>query len=368
MPRRLTETELATKAAELLQSRLPGKWRARLQLEAKKEAAGVDARCLIHSPDGTEATVILDLVRRSPAPREVLPVLRETRWGRGGAQHLVAAPFLSPSTRARLRETKLGYVDLTGNIYVSLERPGLLIEALGADRDPAPARSQRTLRGAKASRIARLLCELPPPVGIRELAAGAGADAGYVSRLLEMLEREHLIQRHGRGPVRRVNWEDLIRRWTDDYSFIEEHQISYYRWDGELNRCVKAIAGSAERNDVMYAVTGTAAARAFAVSEFIGLPVCYTALETKIVADLSHRLRPSSERLANVWLVQPRDPFIFEARWRQKGVYFAAPVQSVVDLLTGAGSHDEADTLLMHMRLDTSSWQRSSNGGRDGRA
>jgi hypothetical protein len=42
---------------------------------------------------------------------------------------LVIAPYLSGPTRMELREKGIGYVDLTGNIWVSVRKPGLYVEA-----------------------------------------------------------------------------------------------------------------------------------------------------------------------------------------------------------------------------------------------
>lgn len=41
---------------------------------------------------------------------------------------LVVASFLTPSTRERLRAAGLNYLDLTGNIWLTLAQPGLYIE------------------------------------------------------------------------------------------------------------------------------------------------------------------------------------------------------------------------------------------------
>src|SRR5205807_2489422 len=81
---------------------------------------------------------------------------------------LVMAPFLSPRAKERLRALGYQYLDLTGNIRFSLSKPGLYVETVGANKNPAPtARERRSLKGPKAGRLIRFLCDVRPPLGLR---------------------------------------------------------------------------------------------------------------------------------------------------------------------------------------------------------
>ena len=92
---------------------------------------------------------------------------------------VVVAPFLSSRTRDRLEERGTGYIDQTGNARLVLDRPALFVYTSGAERDPRrEERPARTLKGAKAGRIVRALCDFAPPVGVRELAARCQTDPG----------------------------------------------------------------------------------------------------------------------------------------------------------------------------------------------
>jgi hypothetical protein len=57
-----------------------------------------------------------------------------------------------------------------------------------------------------------------PPVGLRELAKRAGVDPGYASRVVDFLDREALVTRTTRGPITTVDWQGLLRRWSQEYS------------------------------------------------------------------------------------------------------------------------------------------------------
>jgi hypothetical protein len=138
---------------------------------------------------------------------------------------LVVSDFLTPSVRRRLVEEGLNYLDLTGNVRLILVRPGLFVETDGATTDPNPVKQgRRSLRGAKAGRIVRVLCDFPPPLPISDLAGKADVDISYASRLVDWLAQEDLVTRASRGPVETVDRARMIRRWADDYSSPEEQR------------------------------------------------------------------------------------------------------------------------------------------------
>ncbi len=142
---------------------------------------------------------------------------------------LIAAPFLSPRTRERLRNSGFAYADLTGNIRLVLAEPGLFIETTGAQENPEPTpRHRKSLKGAKAGRLVRALCDFRPPVGLRELAKRAGVDPGYASRVVDFLDREALVTRTPRGPITTVDWRALLSRWSQEYSPFRRQGATMY--------------------------------------------------------------------------------------------------------------------------------------------
>jgi len=98
----------------------------------------------------------------------------------------------------------------------SLPRPAVVSN--GPARDPSPPqRGVRTLKGAKAGRLVRALCDWKSPVGVRKLARRAGVDAGYATRVLTLLEDENVLERGERGEIALVRWRELLGLWARDY-------------------------------------------------------------------------------------------------------------------------------------------------------
>src|SRR5215471_18971977 len=139
--------------------RLPTGWRI---VESKRAGhpdrldRGADATLKIRGPSDKTGLVLVQLKRRiEPKDAAMLKLTLRTALG---SPVLIAAPFVSARTQARLKTMGFGYADLTGNIRLSLSEPGLFIETRGADRNPIPSsRERKSLRGAKAGRLARAL-------------------------------------------------------------------------------------------------------------------------------------------------------------------------------------------------------------------
>jgi hypothetical protein len=265
---------------------------------------------------------------------------------------MVIAPFLSPRAREELVAAGAGYADATGNLRVALERPALFLETSGAASNPWPEeRPLRSLKGPTAARVVRAFCDLRPPYGIRELAERAGASPASVSRVAELVDREALLTRELRGPITWVDWQRLIRRWTNDYSFIESNRITAFLEPRGLQALTDRLANSR----LSYAVTGSLPASKVA-------PVAPARLAAIYVDDIAEmagvfELR-QAETGANVLLAEPLDSVAFERTWDADGITFAAPSQVAADLLTSPGRGPaEAEEFLRWMEQNEDSWR-----------
>jgi hypothetical protein len=343
---------IAKRAAEEITARLPQRWRSKLTLDVPRGSRRADALLEIRSPDGTRGVIIVE-AKRLLEPKDLPAVLAQVRLDQDKvAGAVVAAPYLGLQTRERLREEGVGYADLTGNLWVTLDRPGLLIEAAGAEKNPwREERPARSLKGPKAGRIVRALCDFLGPIGVRDLAARAGADPGYVSRVLDLLEREDLVKKEGRGPVLEVEWRGLIKRWAQDYSLLGSNRTSSYLDP----RGVESFRANLREADARYAVTGSLAASVLAPIAPARLGVCFVDSAEVFAGDLG--LRPA-ESGANVILAEPFDPVVYERTWEREQITFAAPTQIAADLLTSPGRGPaEAEELLSWMAQNEDAWR-----------
>ena len=194
----LEETDLLDAAVYELRRRLPETWvaeRANRSVVQSGTAASqsLDGAIDLRAPNGTFTTFAVE-AKQSFSPRDVERVLGGlSRVLRTIANHipvLVVAPWLSPRTQELLEAEGLNFVDLTGNALIRLDNPAIYVKSAGAARNPEPTpRGRARVRGPKAARLVRFLADVRPPYGIREIAAATRLTPGYVSRLVDALDR-----------------------------------------------------------------------------------------------------------------------------------------------------------------------------------
>ncbi|MEA2700059.1 MAG: hypothetical protein QOI66_4330 [Myxococcales bacterium] len=307
-----------------LQRLLPSHWTTAVSVKTNDAA---DARVTIKTPSGASAALAIG-AQRQLDPRFVPGVAQSLRATPADG-FLVVAPFLGERTRARLGEVGLGYLDLTGNMRLCLDRPTVFIQTQGAARSPwRQGRGARSLDGVKACRLVRALCDGTPPFGVRALALAAATDPGYVSRLLDQLDREELIERQPRGPIVGVDVPGLLRRWAADYHYETANRALTCLHPHGVPGVLSALAAST----FPYALTGRAGAAALLDTALPPLLAAYVDNPERVARTLG--ARPVDDpRQANVALLQPFDGVVFERTWEREGLRFAAESQIAADLL-----------------------------------
>lgn len=357
--------KLVGDAIAWLGQRLPATWRVGRSQRTVTTGADAtpqvwDAGIEIAAAGGAFGTLVVD-ARTELSPRDVEGLLsslaRSLRALAGNAPILVVAPWLSARTRQLLEEEGINFLDLTGNALIRLDNPALFVQSVGADRNPQPAsRGPARLRGAKAARLVRLLADVRPPYGVRELASAVELNPGYVSRLLDALDREALIERDPRGPVRAVSVSALLRRLAESYDVFKSNATTTYLARTGAADALAAIGALTSEGRV--AVTGSFAAVRRAPVAAPALLSIYCENPTDVAAALG--LLPATTG-GNVALLRPFDPVVWERTECVGDVVYAAVSQVAVDCLTGNGRMPaEGEALLGWMSENEGSWRVGS--------
>jgi hypothetical protein len=350
------ENDLLDWTVAWLRERLPAAWAVERSRQEAMGAAQMAAVLRVQAPN-VYATFALE-ARRSLAPRDVDRLLGGVgRTLRALAPHvpiLVVAPWLSARTRARLGAEGLNYLDQTGNASIRLENPALFIQTEGAARDPAPApRGKARLRGPKAARLIRTLVDVRPPYGVGELADATGLARGYVSRLLDALDEEALIERGRRGRVERTDVPGLLRRWAEIHDVFKASDTATFIAPRGAAAALTNVGGS-----VSTAVTGSFAAVRYAPVAAPALLAVYSDDLETLARDLD--LLPADHG-ANVVLLRPFDSVVWERTEEHDGICYVAPAQVAVDCLTGTGRMPaEGEALVAWMLDNEDAWRRAA--------
>ena len=362
----ISETKMIAMAAKEISERLPPRWRL---LERERGAAVrfppdssriVDAIWEIRAPDGLSSDVIVEVKAKPVEPRLVRGVVSPLKALSNPGNEVTAtracmliSTYLSPLTRERLTEAGVSYADSTGNIRFSVDRPAVFIERQGADKNPfKEKRPLRSLKGGRAARVARGLMDYRTPFGTRQLAAEIASSPAMVSRVSNLLEPDEIVTKESpRGRIVTVDWEALARRWAVDYDFASSNTLTTWLEPRGTEALFVRLREAAFR----YTVTGSFAGYRLA-------PVAQPRLATLYVEDPETAaeilgLRPA-ETGANVLLVVPFDPVVFERAEHDNGIAYTRVTQTLLDLMTGPGRGPaEADALLEWMRENEDTWK-----------
>ena len=368
----ISETTLVSTAAEQIGERLPPRWRL---LEREREAAvrfpqestrKVDAIWEIRDPAGLSSDVIVEVKTNPVEPRFVSSVVSKLKALSNSANErdpatpacMLISTYLSPLTRERLAEAGVSYADSTGNIRFSVDRPAVFIETQGADKNPfREKRTLRSLKGRRAARVARGLLDYRTPFGTRQLAAEIASSPAMVSRVSNLLEPDEIVTKESpRGRIVSVDWEALARRWAVDYDFASSNTLTTWLEPRGTEALFVRLREAAFR----YTVTGSFAGHRLA-------PVAQPRLASLYVEDPETEaeklgLRPADTG-ANVLLVVPFDPVVFERAEYDNGIAYTRVTQTLLDLMTGPGRGPaEADALLEWMRENEDIWKLPMTG------
>jgi hypothetical protein len=357
----LQQTSLVDALVAWLRERLPETWTVERPVHAaatRGQSQRLDDVVSLRAPNGTSTMLAVD-ARQSLQPREVdhlLPALaRSLRALAGDVPLVLVAPWLSPRVQELLAAQQINYVDLTGNALVKLDNPALFIQSTGASRSPKPAgRANAGLRGPRAARLIRLLADVSPPYGVRELALAAEITPGYVSRLLETLDRDAIVRREHRGRVTSVDVPALLRAWAASYDVFKTNAATP----------MLAPNGAADTLGRLAAVDGALAL----TGSFAAVRLAPVAAPALLLVYCDHiestaralELLPAQEG-ANVVLLKPFDEVVWQRTTSLNGIRCCAPSQVAVDCLTGNGRMpSEGEALVGWMTEHETSWRAPS--------
>lgn len=178
----------------------------------------------------------------------------------------------------------------------------------------------------------------------------------WVSRLLEALDREALVERSSRGRVESVDTGGLLRRWAAAYDVFRTNDArTFVAPPGAAN----VLEQTKEPSSVgLLAITGSFAAVRVA-------PVAAPSLLAVYVEDVDRAARafgllPAAEG-SNVALLRPYDPVVWERTVPADGVTLAAPSQVAIDCLSGnRRMPQEGEALIEWMIANEPVWRAPS--------
>jgi hypothetical protein len=265
---------------------------------------------------------------------------------------LLAVPYMGNVGRGICRQHGVSWLDLAGNADITA--PGLRISIEGKP-NPNPRRGRPpSVFAPKSSRIVRwLLINSGKHVTQRELADHTGLDEGFTSRIVASLLSQGFIHRGTDAVVRAADPTALLDAWRAEYDFSRHTILRGHvpaRQAGDT--AGRLSAELRDRHGSKFALTGLAAAWQYSTVAAYRLTTAY--LRYPPAQAFLDRLsfREAAEG-ANLWLVYPNDPGVFDGQRTADDLAFVHPIQAYLDLKGHPERSDEAAaelrTYIKHM-------------------
>jgi hypothetical protein len=198
------------------------------------------------------------------------------------------------------------------------------------------------------------LVDYAPPYRLKDLAAVSGLSEGYVSKLLDTLQDQALVDRSRRGAVERVDWPALLRAAAKGYAPTRTNLIGSFVAPAGAAALYRQLRDDAPAPPVM--VTGSFAAAAVAPVAAPSQLMIYT--ESPAAVQKFGRLLPA-ERGANVLLLRDGDAAAtVRPRLVDGGIAHVALSQLVMDCANGPGRlPEEGAAVLAWMQANERRWR-----------
>ncbi len=284
--------------------------------------------------------ICLVVARRRVEPRDLGPIAAHVARIRNPA--LLVSPYLSPPVRERLRGFGIGYWDLAGNakiaigdIELRLERDGGISPSKGGDR------GTRSLCGEMAGRVARALVDLRPPYPVASLAEQARVEASVASRVIAFLCESGTIERKPRGQIEKVDWQEILRRWSLDSPFESHGENATLVSSRGLPDLLARLGPSG----FLHAITGELAFAQLACRPARDRLVMY--VDDLAAAANQFGLHPVEEG-GNVVLVKPADRSVFHRSYEKDGLRYVSPSLMAGDLVDEGLFEQALDWMAKH--------------------
>ena len=261
--------------------------------------------------------------------REAMTRLGEIRRDLPDVYPLAVSQYISPQSAALLKRNAFGYLDLSGNCYLSFGN--VLIQKEGKPNARPSTRPLKSLFAPRATRVVRALLVDPQHAWrLEELAKTADVSLGHAHNVVKRLEELLWVDRGDHQRIQLSRPGDLLDGWVDSYSYRLNRMETYFSPERVTRRLVGDIARAAHAESRRYAFTLHSGAALVAPNVRLPAIHCYLEGNPEPIAR-ALGLRPG-EGEGNVYLMTPYDEGVFHAPIEKGGLPVVSLPQLYADL------------------------------------
>jgi hypothetical protein len=258
------------------------------------------------------------------------------------AYGLIIAPYISEKSAAVCKEARIGYIDLSGNCFISFQN--IHIEKEGKANTQLEKRLLKSLYYPKAERLLRVILNNPGQTWkMQDLSKEAGVSLGMASNVKQQLEAMEWIAASKKG-FALTAWDELLKDWQMQYSYTKNKRYDFYSLKS-TEEIEKELAEYCKKSNISYALTMFSGAARLAPYTRYNRVYAYVENDIEKLAD-ALKLKPVTSG-PNVTLLSPYDEGIFYEAETVEGVNIVSPIQLYLDLMSNKGRGEEAAEFLM---------------------
>jgi hypothetical protein len=253
------------------------------------------------------------------------------------AYPVFAAPYISEKAAEVCEADGIGYIDLAGNCLLKFD--GIYIERGGSPNPFSEKRELRSLFSPKATRVLRVLLDLPSRAWkLQDLAREAQVSLGQASNVKRLLGAKEWI-RESREGLTLIEPERLLLEWAQSYSYRKNNPRDFFSLL-DLSNLEASLAETCKKKGWRYAFTGFSAAARLAPAVRYSRAMMYFEGDIQALsAELNLKEVPSGP---NLTVLAPYDEGILYGLKELGGYCLASPAQVYLDLASFRGRGEEA--------------------------
>jgi hypothetical protein len=259
---------------------------------------------------------------------------------------ILAAPYLSDTSRQICKEAGIGCIDLAGNAFLSFRT--IYIDRSNRPNPFAVTRISKSVFSPKSSRILRVLLSNPSKKWyVENMSKEAGISIGLTSRVKQVLLAEEWIKEEDKR-FYLAKSEEVLAQWVNNYSYEKNLMFSFYSSLSE-DQLEATIKNECEKRKYRYGLALFSGARK--IAPFVRFMRFFSYIDGDI-EEIANALQfKKVETGANVTILQPYDEGIFYGLQEINGIKVVSDIQLYLDLKSYKGRGEEAAQAIFEQRI-----------------
>lgn len=329
VPTLKTEKEIYLYISEHLETLIPGL--RVIELIHGYEYRGLKIDLLLDAEIGEIRKKLVCEIKAIGEPRylfQAIAKLKQVSAFISSSYAVVIVPFLSERGQELCKENDIGYVDLSGNVF--LKFPGVYIEKTGKKPLKRHTKALKGLFSPVSSRIVRILLEDPQRTWrLITISKESKASLGYVHKVVTALHEKGYVER-GKSGIKLKDPGKLLDTWSMEYDFSLNKRYTFYSFIKEPLKLMQKIDESSIKLGSKYAMTMHAGASLVApFVKFSDVHFYFMGDCAKWIKALD--LRPV-EFGGNIHIIEPYDVGVFYKTREIRGINVVSNIQLYLDL------------------------------------